>query len=302
LIESFKEEEICMNYHVKNNLLNITVSSRGGELQSVSDKNGTEYLWQGDEAYWGDRAPNLFPYVGRLTQGKLKVDNQVYAMNIHGFLGTTELKIESLKENRMVLRLDADEKTKEQYPYDFTYRICYKLTERTLFITYQVDNHGTKDMFFGIGGHPGFRIPLEEELRFEDYYLEFTDPCNPIRIGFSKECLLSGEDVEYPLENGALIRLRHSLFDDDAIVLKDMSKEVVLKSNQGNRIVKVSYPEMKYLGIWHRPKTEAPYLCIEPWSSLPSRQGIIENLETQPSLISLPFGKKYYNHWSITFD
>lgn len=291
-----------MNYHIKNKLFDITISSRGGELQSVRDKNGTEYLWQGDTAYWGDRAPNLFPYIGRLTQGKLKVDNQVYAMNIHGFIGTTELQIESFREKRMVLRLDANEETQQQYPYNFTYRVCYELKERTLLITYQVDNHGDKDMYFGIGGHPGFCVPLEEELRFEDYFLEFTEPCNPIRIGFSEECFLNGEDTEYPLENRALIRLKHSLFDEDAIVLRGMSKEVALKSNQGKKSVKVSYPDMKYLGIWHWPKTEAPYICIEPWSSLPSRHGIIENLETQPSLIPLAAGKKYCNQWSITFD
>ncbi len=291
-----------MDYQMRNDFLMITVSSRGGELRSVRDKNGTEYLWQGDKAYWSGRAPHLFPYVGRLTEGKYKAGNQVYTMNKHGFIRAAELQIEILQENRMVLRMDADEKTKEQYPYDFTCRICYELEEHTLSITYQVENHGDTDMFFGIGGHPGFCVPLEKDLSFEDYYLEFTASCNPIQIGFSEECFLNGEDVEYPLEKGALIRLKHSLFDDDAIVLKDMSREIVLKSDRGNRGVTVSYPDMDYLGIWHQPKTDAPYVCIEPWTSLPSRQGMIESLETQPSLISLAVGKEYCNQWSITFN
>ena len=28
-------------------------------------------------------------------------------------------------------------------------------------------------MYFGIGGHPAFNVPLESSLTFEDYYLSF---------------------------------------------------------------------------------------------------------------------------------
>ena len=56
----------------------------------------------------------------------------------------------------------------------------------------------------------------------------------------------------------------------------------------------------RYLGIWHWPKTEVPYVCIEPWSSLPSGKDIVEDLETQKNLISLEEGRHYENRWSIT--
>ena len=29
-------------------------------------------------------------------------------------------------------------------------------------------------MYFGLGGHPGFNVPLEAGLSFEDYCLEFS--------------------------------------------------------------------------------------------------------------------------------
>ena len=29
-------------------------------------------------------------------------------------------------------------------------------------------------MYFGIGGHPAFNVPLESSLTFEDYYLSFS--------------------------------------------------------------------------------------------------------------------------------
>ena len=79
-----------------------------------------------------------------------------------------------------------------------------------------------------------------------------------------------------------------------------MADAVTLTSGQSGRYVKIRYPQMKYLGIWHTPRSEAPYVCIEPWSSLPSRQGIIEDLEKQENLVSVEENGVYCNQWSIS--
>ena len=56
-----------MIVEIYNPYLKVKVNTLGGELYSIRDYGYGEYLWQGDQAYWGQRAPNLFPYVGRLT-------------------------------------------------------------------------------------------------------------------------------------------------------------------------------------------------------------------------------------------
>ena len=56
-----------MEYEIKNGYLKVRIAPKGGELRSVCDKYGQEYLWQGDAATWQGHGPNLFPYVGRLT-------------------------------------------------------------------------------------------------------------------------------------------------------------------------------------------------------------------------------------------
>ena len=94
------------------------------------------------------------------------------------------------------------------------------------------------------------------------------------------------------------IPLRHEMFDDDAIVLKDMAREVTLEADGGCG-VRVSFPQMPYLGIWHMPHTDAPYVCIEPWCSLPSRQDEIAEFETQPDLLRSEAGETYRNTWTI---
>ena len=292
-------------YSLDNGVLSVRVSSIGGQLLSVK-KDGKEYLWQGDPAFWEDRAPNLFPYIARLTQGTYPVHGKEFHLPIHGFLPAAEMKAEAQEESLLVLRLDADESTLACYPFVFTLRIRYELNQDTLRIAYEVENGGTEDMYFGIGGHPGFQAPLEEGLSFEDYFLEFesegqsgTDAQTPVRIGFSPTCFLNGKDEPWPLEKGCRIPLRHDLFDDDAIVLSHTPKTVVLRSEKGGRGVRVRFPQMPYIGFWHAVKKPAPYVCIEPWSSLPSRQDVVEELSEQPGLIHLEGKGVYRNLWSI---
>ena len=81
-----------MNYTIENGILTITISTKGGEMQSIKTKNGTKYLWQGSETTWPDRAPNIFPYVGRLTNKTYEFQGKQYRMEIHGFLPYEEME------------------------------------------------------------------------------------------------------------------------------------------------------------------------------------------------------------------
>jgi galactose mutarotase-like enzyme len=62
-----------MDFVIRNERLTVVISALGAELQSIKDSDGTEYLWNGNRSYWGNRAPNLFPYIGRLTQTQREI-------------------------------------------------------------------------------------------------------------------------------------------------------------------------------------------------------------------------------------
>lgn len=288
-----------MIYTIENEALKVQIADRGAELMSIQTKDGNEYLWQGDPAYWADRAMNLFPYIARLTEGKYTLEGTTYEMTIHGFANYSVLTAVEQEGDRIVFELTDSEETRKMYPYAFAYRVIYSLKGSKLEVKFEVENRNDKVMYFGIGGHPGFNVPLEKGLAFEDYYLEFDRPENPVRVGFTEACYLNGQDEEYVLSEGGKILMNHHLFDEDAIVLRDMAKCVTLKSDKSSRYVKVEYPEMDYLGIWHMPHTDAPYVCIEPWSSLPSRQDVIEALEEKKDLVALEAGKTYENIWTV---
>ncbi len=289
-----------MNYTLKNDHLTVTISSRGGEIISIKSAAGIEYLWQADETYWNEHAPHLFPYVGRFFDGKYKMDGKICEMGIHGFFRFQEMTLEEQTDSRLVLSLSSDEQTLKEYDRSFKVSLIHELQDDTVSISFQVENKDTRTMYFGYGGHPGFNVPLTENEQFEDYYLEFASECQPVVIGFSDTCFLQGIHTPLPLEKDRILPLRHNLFDHDAIVMRNMTQEVSLKSHACPHGVTVRFPQMPYLGIWHRPHTEAPYVCIEPWVSLPSRQDVIEEFESKMDMIVVAPEKTYKNKWAIS--
>lgn len=289
-----------MDHIIKNEALTVTVSDHGAQFRSILGADGTEYLWQGDPNYWPDRDLTLFPFVARLFDGRYSLDGNIYQLPIHGLAPYCDFAATENNGTRLVLELSSSAGTRKQYPREFTFRVIYALSGSTLTVTYEVVNRDTRPMYFGLGGHPGFRVPLREGLRFEDYRLRFPADCKPTRVGFTPDCFVSGEDTPFPLDGGCFIPLSHSLFDDDAVVLRDMGREVTLESTLDGHSVTVSFPQMPYLGLWHMPRTDAPYVCIEPWLSLPANAGETTVLEDRPDLAHLLPGETYRNQWSIT--
>ena len=293
-----------MNYTISNDQIEVTVSDVGAELMSIKSlKDGTEFLWQGDPAFWAGRAYNLFPICGRLAEGKYTFRGETYEMNLHGFVRKSTLDATVLARDKIDFGLRSDERTKAMYPFDFEYHICYSLVGSTVKMEISVINHTDSTMPFALGGHPGFNVPLAGAGAFEDWRLEFCPECEPVRVVFSDACLTTEERKPFPLEDGKILRLRHDLFDHDAVVLAGTSHRVSLKSDLSPHSVTVEVPDaMKYLGIWHAPKKEAPYVCIEPWTSLPAYDGRVDDLETKEDMFELSPLASYELIWTITVE
>lgn len=289
-----------MDYILKNNNLTVTISSVGGEITSVKSAEEIEYLWQADPAYWNEHAPHLFPYVGRFFDGKYMMDGKECEMGIHGFFRFQEMQMEEQTDTRLVLSFCSNEETRKEFDRDFKVYLTHELKDSTIAISFQVENQDSRTLYFGYGGHPGFNVPLTENETFEDYYLEFSEECQPAAIGLSATCFLQGAHTPISLENDKILSLKHNLFNNDAIVMRCMANEITLKSRTGSHGVTVSYPQMPYLGLWHKPHTEAPYVCIEPWVTLPSRQDVIEEFESKMDMVVVAPKKTYTNNWQIT--
>lgn len=288
-----------MIHTIFNEALSARIDSAGAQLRSLMSAEGTEYLWQGDARYWSDSSPVLFPYIARLYNNSYLFSGETYTMGIHGFAAQYEFTAEKIDDASLRFVLRENDATLRQYPFRFELDITYSLSGAALFVTYNVSNLDDKVMPFALGGHPGFNVPLWPGTKFEDYYLSFDEVCSPCRIGFTEELFVSGEELPYPLEDGRILKLSHSLFDDDAIILKNTAKGVRLGCSKTNKYLDMEFSAFPYFGIWHMPGTQAPYVCLEPWTSLPSRQGVIEDLSKKEDMLSLMPGEEYKVHWSV---
>ena len=290
-----------MEYIIENSSLRLTFSSLGGELRSILNKrNGKEYLWQGNPEFWTGRSPNLFPIVGRIKEGKYRLGDKIYSIKSpHGFVRISELELREKTENSVVFGISDSAETLAVYPFKFDFNVKFTLENNKITVCYLISNTGDKTMYFSVGAHPGFNIPINSEEKFEDYSIVFENDCEPNEV-ICENCFITGEKRPFALENKRVIPLSHNLFDNDAIILSDMkSRKLKICSKKSDNSVTVDFADFEYLGIWHKPMTEAPYVCIEPWNGLPSEVISDEELTEKPAIITLDPSKDYSAAYSI---
>ena len=114
-----------------------------------------------------------------------------------------------------------------------------------------------------------------------------------MRVGMSEDCFVTGEDNLFALDARNRLHLRHDLFDDDAIILRDVLPVCVWKakrksrSGNGNKGAALSW-NLAYASYRRT-------LCLHRAVEFPSsRKGVVEDLETQENLQALK-AKGYYS-------
>jgi galactose mutarotase-like enzyme len=258
---------------LENQQIVVQLNSCGAELCSLKLKQDkTEYMWQADPKYWGRHAPVLFPIVGRLVDDEYIIDDRVYHLPSHGFARNMEFELIDQGDKHVEFRSLANDKTLQSYPIRFELIIKYTLNGNELITEYKVKNKDNKAMYFSIGAHPGFRCPLQSSESFEDYYLEFSQK-ETVYKHILEQGVLSNR-TEIALNNEMIIPLSHELFKEDALIFKDLkSNSVTLKSRKSSKTVTVKFAGFPYHGIWSKPDSDAPFICIEPWYGIADTVG-----------------------------
>ncbi|MGM0933185.1 MAG: aldose 1-epimerase family protein [Bacteroidota bacterium] len=296
------EEERNKMHQIKNEFLSIAVNPVGAELSSIKNlETGIEHLWQGNPEIWASQAPNLFPVIGVLKNGEYTFEGKTYKMPKHGFVRYNKnIRLKSKTENELVFELQFSEESLQQYPFKFNFEIAFKLNGKNLEVSHQVSNLDEKTMYFSLGGHPAFNAPLSESEDYEDYYLEFDQKLDLRSYLLNKEGLVS-ERTEGILDNENKIWLKKDLFENDALIFKNIpSKKVVLKSKNSGAVLSVEYSDFKNLGIWAKPN--APYVCIEPWLGIADVEGTDQNLKTKEGIEQLEPEKIFQANYIINVE
>ena len=290
-----------MLYTIENEKLKVEISDLGAEIMSIKSKaTGHEYLWQGNDKYWANRATILFPICGRLTEGKYIWKGKEYEMVLHGFAKLCVFNVVEKTDTEITLELTPNEETRKAYPFDFVFRMTYTLTDTTIKNTFFVNNPTEEDLPFTVGGHPGFNIPFCDGEAFEDYYLEFKCEKPTERLIMSPTCFYTGKNEPMPLKDGKIIELRHDLFDNDGVFMNNMCRCISLKSKKNNRAVTLKFEDMKHYGLWQKPHSDAPYVCIEPWCGVPAIDGVVDDFATKVEMSHLAKGESFSTYFDIT--
>lgn len=287
-------------YSLKNNLLKINIKKLGAELCNITSvRNNTEFLWQANPYIWGSHAPNLFPIIGSMKDDSYIYNNKTYHMPKHGFVRHNDnFTVENQTDSSIRFQLISNDELFTYYPFLFEFTITYTLSENRLTINHSVKNLDTKPLYFSIGGHPAFNCPLFQNENYTDYYLEFDKTEHSESYILNMENGLLTNKTKPAFADGNKINLRPDLFNEDALIFKDLkSKNVSLNHKTKGKILSVSFENFKQLGIWAKPN--APYVCIEPWLGIADNEATNQNIETKEGILKLETESEFKASYSI---
>lgn len=254
-----------MPYTLENEELRITIREQGAELRALTEvSDGTEYLWNGDPAWWKYSAPVLFPIVGKLVDGTYQAEGGNYALPAHGLGRISDFALVRQSAGEVVFALTWSEASLAQYPYKFRLEITYRLNGRTVEVEWRVKNLDTKTMYFSIGAHPAFRCPIQDGETMEDCYLEFNRTEQAEKLALAPGCLLTHTRV--PALKGKVQQLSDTFFQDGVLVFDQLQSDAItIRSRRSAKSLTISAPGFPYWGLWSPEQGGAPFICIEPW-------------------------------------
>ncbi|MEE3678676.1 aldose 1-epimerase family protein [Bacillus safensis] len=287
---------------IENDQLLVQIHEKGAEVREVLDKkSGRHYMWSGDPAYWGRVSPVLFPIVGRLMNDQYKMDDQTFELTQHGFLRDVNFDLYEETEHTVTFQYESRSRHMKQYPYEFTARIRYELLENGLKISWEIDHDGDDTMYFSIGGHPAFRVPLVEGEQAADYSLTLTPSTEHLPVQYElRNSLVREKGKGIEIEP---IQLRPELFQQDAMIFSHINR-VSLTSRAGHG-VEVDLTGFPFVGIWspydQEKGTMAPFVCIEPWYGIADMEGTNGQYKEKFGIQTLEKNETFHAAYTVFF-
>ncbi len=281
---------------IKNDNLEVQISTQGAEILSVK-KAGEEKIWQGDPKFWVDRAPILFPVCGCIWNGFYLLNGNRYEMVPHGFVKKKEFEVVAEEKTQVTFLFESDEETKKIYPYDFKFRVMFKLNGDTLGVYYIVENHGDTDMYYNVGCHEGYAT----KNAVDGYYVKFDKDTDELDTSIFIEKFLANKTDKMKVgEKG--VNLKEFFIpenDGKSILFENLPSKRLSLFKGDKEVLSVYYPDFDHLVLWTR--SGADFIAIEPWNGLPDVHSCDNVLETKKSVSKLePKSTKSFYH-SITF-
>ncbi len=288
-----------MSITLKNEHATVTILEKGAELASFTI-DGQEHVWDANPKYWNRHAPILFPIVGKLKDDFYLYEGKKYTQTQHGFARDEDFSVIEKSDTKVIFEQKSTPESLEKYPFHFVLRLTYTLDGTTLHLNYEVENPADNTLYFSLGAHPGFKLPLSDTLKKEDFQLSFSPKKERQLIPVeSKEVLLQlDKKSSVPTD---VLPLSTDLFKDGVLIYETPgATEILLETKDNRPFVKVSYEDMPYLGLWSMYPLDSPFVCIEPWWGLADREDTNHELTEKTGIQALNGHQTFNCHFSIT--
>ncbi len=277
-----------------------------------------EVLWSAKrfaerhESPSGSGVPILFPFPGRIREGRFAFRGKEYHLStrgdgrgnaIHGFVLDRPWSVVERGAGHVTGRFrasDVDGSLLDQWPADFCLTARYELTGNRLSCGFTIENPDTRWLPWGLGTHPYFRVPLGRKGRGDDCRIRV-----PTESRWELDELLpTGKTVpaseHYALAGG--IRFADSRFDDVFGSLASQGGICTARIDDhanGRRLVLEFDSAFDTCVVYNPPHRQA--ISIEPYTCVPdpftlAAQGIDSGLRT------LAPGETFSAKMAITVD
>ena len=286
-------------FTIESALVKATIDPKGAELTSLVHKEyGLDYMWSGDPAFWGKHSPVLFPIVGTLKSNAFIYKDQSYALPRHGFARDQQFAVESHSTDTIIFLIRNNEASSKVFPFSFEFRIRYTVLDNNLAVTYEVTNASKEDLYFSVGGHPAFKVPLTAGTGYEDYYLQFDKVEDAPRWMISPDGLI--ETTSQPLlQHTDRLPLTKELFQKDALVFKSLkSSRISIKSDKTERGLTMDFPGFPFFGIW--AAKNADFVCLEPWCGIADGVDTNQQLTGKEGINKLVAKEVFTRTWTVS--
>lgn len=286
---------------IENERIKATINPKGAELNSlVLLSSQLDFMWEGNPDFWSKHSPVLFPIVGGLKNNTYYYNDKAYLLSRHGFAREKTFVVEQQQSDSVTFLLTHDESTLAVYPFEFAFRVRYTLLNNQLQVSYLVENPSEMPLWFSVGGHPAFKVPLVEETQYNDYLLSFNQAEDWLRWPLTPEGLVENTPVLIA-EQTTDLALTKELFYEDALVFKNYrSDSVVLHTPKSAHSLRFDFPDFPYLGIW--AAKNADFVCIEPWCGIADSVNHNQDITQKEGIIELGGNGRFERSWTVTLE
>ena len=228
-----------MDATIKNEALEVTISSKGAELQRIVTAEGVELLWGGDPAVWPNHAPVCLPWCGPVEGDWFEYKGERYeAKQRHGFIREQGFSVDREGKDDVYFHLDWAG-NEETWPWSFTYQVHYFLKGCELHTVTTANNRSKTAMPVQQGFHTALLCPFLPDTVLENYQVRF--------------------------ESGRVLALDEHLFNNDFIRYEEVTDWVQIEHKETGKFLRHNTKGFSAVLLWSKPGRTG-FLCVEPWT------------------------------------